>query len=153
MADVSLQVGIPAQAVPLYEADFQEDPNRDLLWHLVYGYRQLGEPEKALARLKGFDGTAEDPALLMLKGDLLCALNRYEAAAEIFRRAAAMDHFRKGRAWLIVGYSAWQLNDLDAGREAFLQAARHASEKKAAAEALRLLDEMAGNGIRSLTPS
>lgn len=144
MADLSLQVGIPAQAVPLYETDFREKPNRDLLRHLVHGYRQLGEPEKALARLEGFDGTAGDPALLMLKGELLYSLNRYDAAAEVFRRAAAMDHSRKGRAWLMAGYSAWQQNDLPAGREAFLQAARHAPEKKAAAEALRQLEQMAG---------
>ncbi len=142
MADLSLQVGVPDKAVPLYEAALKDEPSRDLLRNLIHGYRLLGRPEEALARLDAFHPDPGDAELLMLKGDLLYALARYQEAAEVFRRAARKGGKTKGRAWLMAGYAAWRGDDLSASREAFIEAARHGRQKKAADEALRSIRRM-----------
>jgi Tfp pilus assembly protein PilF len=74
---------------------------------------------------------------MMLKGDLLYAMGRYGDAADSYRRAAENKVRHSGRAWLMAGYAALQINDLNASRQAFKRAADDPQQKRAALDALK----------------
>jgi predicted Zn-dependent protease len=141
LADLHLQVGIPVKAAPLYEELLHGDGETANLQRLVMAYRQLGRPEAALAHLEalGAGKLAADAKLLLLQGELLFGLKRYAEAAEVCRRAVRHQGRQRGRAWLLAGYAAWQMDDIPASREAFTQAAGYRQSKKAARAALEEL--------------
>ena len=146
MADLSLQLQVPDRAARTYEsllarrgaADKQTagTPTKSLVNNLITAYRQLGRGDRALSLIARFDPKACDPELLLLKGDILYETKNYEAADKAFRAAAAKNCPRKGQAWLMAGYAAWQCNDLVASRTAFEQAARYKRHRKTALAAI-----------------
>jgi Tfp pilus assembly protein PilF len=75
----------------------------------------------------------------LLKGDLLYEAKAFKAADEAYRMAARADCPRKGQAWLMAGYAAWQYNDLKASRNAFEKAARFKRHRKDALAAMAQL--------------
>ena len=95
MADLSLQQGLPARAVGMYEAVLDgEAPGspkkkEDLIQRLVNALRLTGQLDRALAVLDGMDPKACSSQLLMLKGDLLYEAKDFKAADAAFRLAAA----------------------------------------------------------------
>ena len=137
LADLSLQAGIPVKAAPVYETCLKEKPNKEFLRRLVIAYRQLGRSDTALRRLEEFGLTPEDHELLMLKGELLYALEKFEQAAAVFRRAAKIEGPHTGRAWLMAGYAAWQIEEITASKEDFARAAEYKNEATSALTALR----------------
>jgi tetratricopeptide (TPR) repeat protein len=149
IADLSLELGIPIKAAPIYEDCLKTDPEKKLLRRLALAYRQLGRPEKALERIRAFAGTPgdadSDVDLLLLAAELHYALEQYEKAAAAYRRAARQKGDHSGRAWLMAGYAAWQIDNFDASRQAFDRAAGYKSQKKAAQKALRKLNSVMRN--------
>ncbi len=145
-ADLSLQLGIPGQAAPVYEkmltsaADAQG--MKQMLKNLVTAYRRLGRPEAALAQLDRAPDLGKDPELLMLRADLLYEQKRYDEASAAYLRAAREDHARAGNAWLMAGYAAWQANDINASRQAFARAADFKPHRQKALLAMRQLPKV-----------
>jgi len=143
LADLYLQAGIPAAAAPLYASQLRTQntkPDVRLLQHLAYAYNRLGQPEEALAVLVDQAISAQDPRLLMLKGELHLALKQYDQAATTYRQAGALQGQHQGQAWLMAGHAALQIDDTEGSRAAFARAARHDREKSAATQALAYLD-------------
>ena len=136
MADLSLQQGLPARAVGMYEAVLDgEAPGspkkkEDLIQRLVNSLRLTGQLDRALAVLDGMDPKACSSQLLMLKGDLLYEAKDFKAADAAFRLAARGNCPQKGQAWLMAGYAAWQCNNISASKTAFKQAARFKRHRK-----------------------
>lgn len=141
LADLYLQVGIPVKAAPIYAELLERKPNPHLLQHLAMAYRRLGRPADALKHLEPFAQGADEPSVLMLQGDLLYEMGRYADAAEIYRQAARIDAHQTGRAWLMAGYAAWQMNDLSGSRAAFERAAGFRDQKEAARLAMHRLSQ------------
>ena len=140
LADLNLQLGIPVKAAPVYETCLKEKPNKELLQRLILAYRQLGRPQKALERINAIAlDPKKDTDLMMLKGEMLYSLKQFSEAAAAYRQAARSGGRQVGRAWLMAGYAAWQMNNISAGKEAFVKAAKYKREKKAATAALRQL--------------
>jgi tetratricopeptide (TPR) repeat protein len=139
LADLNLQLGIPVKATPVYESCLQEKPDKKLLQHLVLAYRQLGRPDTALERVDTFQIDPEDADLMLLKGELHYQLEQFDKAAAAYRKAARNKGKHVGRAWLMAGYAAWQMDDIAASKRAFAKAREHARQKKAATAALRQL--------------
>jgi tetratricopeptide (TPR) repeat protein len=144
LADLNLQLGIPAKAAPLYETALAEKANPSLIRSLTVALQQLGRTEQALAALDRFtsSGRDKDPELMMLRADLLYTLEHFKQAADAYRRAAEFDKAKAGRAWLMAGYAALQIDDTQAGRKAFEKAATFRRHRKAARLALRQLAKM-----------
>ncbi len=146
IADLSLELGIPVKAAPIYEACLKNDPDKNLLRRLALAYRKLGQPEKALERIKAFEShsgnTERDTDLMLISAEIYYALEQYEKAAESYRQAAQKKGAHSGRAWLMAGYAAWQVDDFAASRKAFDRAAGYKEQKKAAHKALKELQAM-----------
>ncbi len=146
-ADLSLQLNLPARAARMYETmlgetnETGESVNRkkQMVDRLVTAYRQMGQGDKALALLNRFDPGACNPELLLLKGDILYETKNFKAADEAFRAAAKNNCSKKGQAWLMAGYAAWQYNDIVASRDAFEQAAQFKRQRKDALAAIAQL--------------
>jgi len=145
-ADLSLQLGIPGQAAPVYEkmltAAADAQGTKQMLKNLVMAYRRLGRPEAALTQLERAPDLEKDPELLMLRADLLYEQKRYDEASAAYLRAAREDHSRAGNAWLMAGYAAWQANDIDASRRAFQRAADFKPHRQKALLAMRQLQKV-----------
>jgi tetratricopeptide (TPR) repeat protein len=141
VADLNLQVGIPVKAATLYAAALEENRDPRLLKNLVQALQQLGRLEEALAACRRFAPHSRDGELLMIEADLLYALERFSEAGQAYRRAAAADRRRAGRAWLMAGYAALQLQDAAAGREALAKAATFEGQRQAALVAMRRLPD------------
>jgi tetratricopeptide (TPR) repeat protein len=139
LADLNLQLGIPVKAAPVYENYLKRKPDKELLQHLIVAYRQLGKPEKAIECLDRFDAVKNDPELILIKGELLYTLKKYDQAAVFYRKAAGKKGKHVGQAWLMAGYAAWQINDISASKKAFAKAAKYKKEKKAATTVLKQL--------------
>jgi tetratricopeptide (TPR) repeat protein len=144
LADLNLQLGIPVKAAPLYETALAEKSNPRLIRSLAMALQQLGKTEEALTALDRYaqSGRDKDPELMMLRADLLYTLEHYKEAADAYRRAAEVDKDKAGRAWLMAGYAALQIDDTRAGRKAFEKAANFRRHRKAARQALRQLAKM-----------
>jgi tetratricopeptide (TPR) repeat protein len=154
LADLNLQLGIPVKAAPLYETALAENTNPRLIRSLVVALQQLGKTEEALAALDRFAPADRNrhPKLMMLRADLLYTLERFNQAAIAYRRAAKADKDSAGRAWLMAGYAALQIDDTRAGREAFEKAAAFRTQYKAARLALRQLDQAQHKAGRGPSP-
>ena len=137
LADLSLQAGIPIKAAPVYETCLEEKPDKKFLRRLILAYRQLGRSDTALKRIEDFGLKPDDGELWMLKAELLYSLKKFDQAAAAFRRAAKSDGPDAGRAWLMAGYAAWQIDDIPASEADFTRAAGYKKEKKLALTALR----------------
>jgi len=141
LADLHLQVGIPAKAAPLYATALAQKRDPRLLKHLVQALQQLGRLQEALDACQRFAPNTNDGELLMTRADLLYALERYAEAGQAYRRAARADRPRAGRAWLMAGYAALQIQDTAAGREALAKAATFKGQRQAALLAMRRLPD------------
>ena len=142
LADLSLEVGIPVKAAPIYEGCLKESADKAMLKRLVYAYRQLGRPEKALERIRAFPENSGEADLILLSAELYYTLEQYEQAASAYRRAAGEKGDHQGRAWLMAGYSAWQSDNFTESRQAFKRAAEYGQQKKSALKALEELKKV-----------
>jgi tetratricopeptide (TPR) repeat protein len=139
LADLNLQLNIPVKAAPLYEACLQEKPDKRMLPQLATAYRQLGKPETALAVIDTVAPDSDDADIMLLKGELYYSMDNFRQAVEAYKKAARNKGRHAGRAWLMAGYAARQLNDISASKDAFTEAAKHRQQRQAANTALRQL--------------
>jgi tetratricopeptide (TPR) repeat protein len=137
-ADLNLQLDIPDQAAPVYTRLLTQKNDRKLLDKLISAYRQAGRYDEALALLDRHG--ADDPARRMLRADLLYSARRFAEAAAAYRQAALENKEAAGQAWLMAGYAAWQVNDLETSRQAFRRASQFSQQKKAALSAIQQID-------------
>jgi len=137
-ADLNLQLDIPGQAAPVYARLLKKKNDPKLLEKLISAYRQAGRYDEALALLDRH--WADDPAKRLLRADLLYSARRFAEAAEAYRQTALKSKEAAGQAWLMAGYAAWQVNDLETSRQAFRRASRFPRQKKAALSAIEQLE-------------
>ncbi|MGM0425264.1 MAG: tetratricopeptide repeat protein [Thermodesulfobacteriota bacterium] len=142
LADLRLQVGIPVQAVPQYKAFLKENPDKRVLRNLVSAYQQLAEQDQALKALEGFEGHEQDQQLMLLKGDLLYQLQRFQEAHAAYKQAAGLKGESSGRAWLMAGYSAWEAEDLEQASQALGRAAEFKEQQESAESALEQISKL-----------
>jgi tetratricopeptide (TPR) repeat protein len=116
IADLNLQLNLPRQALPRYQQLLAEKADDHVLANLVYACRKLGRDELALEQLERFGAASDSSELLLLKADLLYALERFDESAQVYRQVARMDDEQAGKAWLMAGYAAQQEKDSAASR-------------------------------------
>ena len=146
LADLYLQVGIPARAAPVYTEYLLASDDHETSYRLALAYDQLGQPERALDTLRAFEHRPQEKAhydLYMLRGEISYRLQHYEEARSSFSKAAGCGKQRSGQAWLLAGYAALQLEEFGQSREAFNRAATYEPERAAATRALQQLGQIA----------
>lgn len=142
LGDLYLQAGIPVKAIDGYEKIPDENFDKAVVRNMVIALQQVSAPEKAVRLLEKFEKTDDDPELMILKADLLYQMEKFEAAAGTYQKAAQTDGKQTGRAWLMAGYAAWEAEDLETAEKAFKRAAQFDSQRKEAASALEKIKAM-----------
>jgi len=153
LADLNLQLNIPVKAAPLYKSCLKEKPDKRMLQQLAVAYRQLGKPEIALAAIDAVEPDSEDADIILLKGELHYSLEQFEQAVEAYKKAARNNGRHVGRAWLMAGYAAWQLNDIASSKDAFTKAAKYRQQLEAANKALKQLAMLSVNDVHPHHPA
>lgn len=138
MADLYLAVGIPARAVDLYQGMSTMEKKIENTQNTVVALRQMNLDQKALELVDQVLKTEKTSIKLkIMKGDLLFYLERYQEAETLFEALAPRDN--SGHSWLMLGYSRWNLGDIQSARTAMARAATFKQQKQAAARAIKSL--------------
>ncbi len=153
LAGLNLYVDIPVKAIPIYEKLMSEKPSPELLKYVVYAYTKLGHLDSALHLFEKYgEVTARDEHLILMHADILYSMSRYKEALSVYLRAASRGKHKernkiyslskreRGRAWLMAGYCACQVDDFVTADHAFSMAAGFASQRKQALKALRFVE-------------
>ncbi len=121
LGDLYMQQGIPLKAAKYFEHNANKKPNRQTILQLIRAYRSLGRNELALQKLNSFMQDHQDPKLEMKQGEILYDMDHYSEAATTFERTARGKGKHSAKAFLMAGYSYWQLGNYDKARAAFSQ--------------------------------
>lgn len=148
MADLFMACNIPLEAARYYEgwleqagaeADGGEDKKTDhiseQMRRAANAYRHGGLPGKALAWAEKGLAFRADAGLLRLKADLLFEAGKYTAACDTYGRLAELEP-HQGVGSLMMGYAAWNGEQLETAATAFIRAAGFPKQRKAAQSAL-----------------
>ena len=136
MADLNLQSGIPGKALGFYEKILIEDPDSEVLRYLIYSCQRLGDEEKGILILEKYGAmVSTNSSLMMLKADLLYGLFRYRKALDAYMETVHLKVKKSGRAWLMAGYCAWQIDDYDKALTCFNKACEFPAQKEKARQA------------------
>jgi tetratricopeptide (TPR) repeat protein len=134
-ADLCLAAGIPSRAAELLAEIHREEPAPELVVKLVQALEQAGRMEKALSWAEtGSQAYPSNREIQMARGEILFSLRRYPDAAQLFSSLAEND--TTGRAWLMLGYCAWNSGEIPKARAAMEKAASLKTFKKQAEKAL-----------------
>ncbi len=137
-ADLSMALDIPIQAARLYEKMLGRKMTADGLIKIARACLRLHQPETALQWLNRHKDVKANPKAMLLKGEILYEMEKFDQALELFT-AAAQEQKQSGYAWLMAGYAAWGMQDADQARHAFEQAAKYPRQRKAAQKGLSLI--------------
>lgn len=137
-ADLSMTLDIPIQAARLYEKMLGQKMTADGLIKIARACLRLHHPETALQWLNRHEGVKTNPKAMLLKGEILYEMEKFEQALQQFT-AAAQKQKQSGYAWLMAGYAAWAMQDANQARHAFEQAAKYRRQRKAAQKGLNLI--------------
>jgi tetratricopeptide (TPR) repeat protein len=144
LGDLNTALGIPIQAARFYEelvTGRSEKIDPEIIKKLAYCYTRLCQPEKAFECVEKGLNRVSDTELLMLKGQLLYEMQRYREAITVFEASTGMKK-DPGRAWIMMGYAAWNVGEIQKARQAFENASQYPHHRKSAQQFLRRLKEM-----------
>ncbi len=138
MAQLSMAVGIPRQALRLYRRLSKKEPSPKLLYYMAQCYIRLNRPKDALIYMnKAIKLDPKDKKLLFLKAQLLYQLERYRKAAVLFEMLAKQN-VKPGRSWLMAGYAYLNSGDTKKAYHAFTKAKKYPGQRDSAAKALKI---------------
>ena len=141
MADLYFSLGIPAQASVFYETILKEKEDFIKIKRIVQAYRAAHEPEKALAWIDRGLTRKADFDLLKQKAALLYELAHYDKAASVYEQLIKRSK-KPGEYLLLLGYCAWNLEQIDRAKKAFGQASKFDKQKKSALLAIAQLSRI-----------
>ena len=140
MADLFLSLDIPDQAAVMLEEVLEKQWELKTIEKLVQAYGLSHQREKALALVEsGLKRDGNDKDLLWLKGNLLFSGKAYGDAVKVLE-LLTRNSPDMGRAWLMLGYAAWNENNLATARRAFEKAGHFDAQKKPALDAMKRLE-------------
>jgi len=142
MADLYLSLGIPAQASVFYETILKEKEDLTKIKRIVQAYTAAHEPEKALAWIDRGLARKSDFGLLKQKAAFLYEMERYDKAASVYEQLIQRTK-KPGEYLLLLGYCAWNLEQIDRAKNAFGQASKFDKQKKSALLAIAQLSRIA----------
>jgi len=142
MADLSMVLDIPIRSIALLENILSQTWDSEALKKLAHSFIALNRPEDALKWVEeGLTRDSKNKDFLKLKGNLLFMMESYKDAQNAFTALLDEDP-TLGDVWLMLGYAAWNAEDLRAAYQSMTKAETFAAQKKPAQEALRKLEKM-----------
>ncbi len=144
VADLFMGLDVPDKAIDFYKSLITHSKPRDItiFKHIARCYLRMYRPEDALKWINLALSKHEDFNTLMLKGNVLYELGRFEEAARVFQLAAQKgQHKNNGQAWLMAGYAWLNADKLNNARRSFKKALKYAKYKNTARRILCELEQ------------
>jgi tetratricopeptide (TPR) repeat protein len=116
--------------------------SNELIEKIIQCHQMAGQTKKALNWVNRGLTKNETHNLLMMKGNLLYELKRYNEAISVFEAATGKKSRDPGRPWLMIGYSAWLNDELEKAKGAFEKAAGYKKHKKDAEVNIERIDRI-----------
>lgn len=141
LGDLSSSLGVPIQANRYYRKVLDEKGEKCDYKRWIQSYIRLHRPEQALAAADETLRKIDNPDLRMLKGEALYELEKYDEAVSTFAEVVEKKP-DAGRAWLMMGYAAWQTGQYALAETALARAADFPAQQHAAQRLLTQLAQM-----------
>ncbi|MCK5098189.1 MAG: tetratricopeptide repeat protein [Desulfobacteraceae bacterium] len=147
MADLYLSCGIPLKGAETLEKWLEKEIDQgqnqaqnqnqvhDKISRISHAYMQGFQNDNALRWINKGLAIKKDPDLLQIKADLLFGQKKYKQALDTYKQLSKFKK-HKGQALLMMGYAAWNDNQIKNAITFFTQASSHGKQKKAAQKAL-----------------
>lgn len=153
MADLYLSCNVPLKAAEFYQKwlnkEIENSPGKKKKFDHIYGkikrisnaYMQGFQNENALKWIDKGLKLKNDPILLKIKADILYEQKQYKLALAVYKKLSKFKKY-KGKALLMMGYSAWNHNKIKIAANCFKRASKFSNQKKSALRALQHLKNM-----------
>ncbi|WDP91040.1 MAG: tetratricopeptide repeat protein [Desulfobacter sp.] len=160
LADLYSACNIPLEAARCYGewVDGQRagggDPQKiaEKIFRMANAYMRGGDNASALSWADKGLAMASHRGLLRLKADILFREKQYDSACCAYERLAEFKA-EAGRARLMAGYAAWNMNRLDKAEQLFKLAAASSRQKKAARTALAQIRRIRAAEMLEVVPA
>ncbi len=137
MAELSLMLGIPSKAVSHYQSLADTSSSVDIIKKIAQSYQMMNQPDEALKWIEIGLKRENSSDLMMQKANLLYELRLFDKAIEAYESVIRKNNGDTGLAWLMIGFSASQKDNLDKAATAFENASRFKKHEKTALSHLK----------------
>lgn len=135
LGDLYNFIGIPLKAAAYYEKALTWKNNAAVYEKLATAYIAAHKPKRAIDTLERALKKKPTSKLWFMMGRVLYDETNFDKAYDAFAQSARLDP-KNGRAYLMMGYCALQIDKNDAARSAFQKAFRFPGQRKMAEKLL-----------------
>ena len=136
LGDLYNAVGVPLSAAAYYEKALTSGNNPAIYDKLASAYIGAHRPAKAIEVLDRALEKKPTSKLWFMMGQVLYEEEEFDKAYNAFNQSARIDP-KNGRAYLMMGYCALQMDKKETARSAFQKATRFPRQRKIAKELLK----------------
>ncbi|RLC11736.1 MAG: hypothetical protein DRH43_03455 [Deltaproteobacteria bacterium] len=144
LGDLNNAVGVPLKAAEYYEKAVHMESNPAVYEKLASAYIGAHKPAKAIDALNRALEKKPTAKLWLMLGQVLYEEENYDKAYDAFDQSARLDS-KNGRAYLMMGYCAFQMGKKDAARSAFQKATHFPKQRKMAKAVLKQIGSIVSN--------
>ena len=136
LGDLNNAINLPLKAAEYYETALNLSNKEGDYKKLVSAYISGHRPEKAIETLKKILEKKPTSDLWFMMGRMLYQKYNFDKACNAFKQSVRLNP-KNGRSYLMIGYSALQMDKKEIARTAFTKAARFPKQKKMAKKLLK----------------
>ena len=136
LGDLNNAIGVPLKAAKYYEKALNLSNNVGDYEKLASAYIGAHRPAKAIEVLDKAIEKKPTSGLWFMMGHVLYEEDNFDKAYNAFDQSARLDR-KSGRAYLMMGYCALQMDKKETARSAFQKATRFPKQRKIAKELLK----------------
>jgi len=152
-ADLYLTLDIPVKAASFYQDAIKEALTPEHILKRSRACSMAHDPDKALFWIEQGLSAFQNINLLQMKARILYSKKAYEKAADAYEKLVQQMLLQKsiskkhslGEAWLMLGYSAMNDQQLTRAETAFAKASGYKKQKKSALKAIAVIKAMGTN--------
>ena len=144
LGDLYNAVGVPLRAAAYYEKALTSGNNPAIFEKLASAYIGAHKPDKAIHALNRALEKKATSKLWFMMGQVLYEEEKFDKAYNAFHQSAHVDP-KNGRAHLMMGYCALQMDRKDSARIAFQKASRFPKQRNIAKELLKQTASIVSN--------
>jgi tetratricopeptide (TPR) repeat protein len=141
LAGMYAAAGVPLMAAKAMHKGLNQDPRSEDCWRLGRYYADALRIEKAVQWMDKALKQKDDPEWQMEKAHFLYAHGRYAQCREAALQAAGTGS-EQGEAWMLAGYAAWQDQNWQKAKSAFVQAKKRPQTAVRASSCLQAVQQI-----------
>jgi tetratricopeptide (TPR) repeat protein len=142
LASMYAAAGVPLMAVRAMRKGIGSSPEPEHCWRMGRLYADALRTDKALKWMNKALASKNNPDWLLAKAQMLYAHQHYDHCRKAAIAAAESHPDVRGKAWMLAGYAAWQKQDWQAAKKAFVLAEKIQETASRAAACLQTVNRI-----------